>query len=230
MLSDAKVEVLDGPEAGTSATTNTSGSFSLSGTFDDSTRFRATKDGYVTATATLPICSPCTPNRRPLSFDLAVLATPVDLAGDYTLTFHAESSCLDIPSDLRTRTYAATITPASYSYAPPNTTFDVTLSGAPVLEAFSRFLIGVAGDDVTFWVDDPPLVEQIGANSFLEVHGLASASITSPAAGISASLDGSFDYCERKSPIGRYYDCTGDQVVAHHQCSAKNNRMILTRR
>src|SRR4029079_18685054 len=49
-LDGAGVEVVDGPLAGMSTTADANGSFSLSGTFDDATRFRATMDGHPAAT------------------------------------------------------------------------------------------------------------------------------------------------------------------------------------
>ena len=50
-LSGATVEVLDGPQAGTSAIADAKGEFSLSGAFGTATRFRATKEGYLDATS-----------------------------------------------------------------------------------------------------------------------------------------------------------------------------------
>ena len=86
-LAGASVEVLDGPQAGTSTTTDAAGQFSLRGTFDDTTQFRATKEGHVAATRTLlPYCAQCNPHRW-IYFYLAVLAPPVNMAGDYRLTF-----------------------------------------------------------------------------------------------------------------------------------------------
>ena len=43
-LGGAKVEVLDGPQTGLTTTANELGEFSLTGIFDDATRFRATKE------------------------------------------------------------------------------------------------------------------------------------------------------------------------------------------
>jgi hypothetical protein len=57
-LAAASVEVLDGPQAGTSATANAEGHLSLTGTFDDTTRFRATTEGHVAATQTWGRLSP----------------------------------------------------------------------------------------------------------------------------------------------------------------------------
>src|SRR5262245_64026295 len=56
-LAGARVEFLDGPQAGVSVTTDAMGHFQLFGMIDDTTRFRASKNGYLTADATiLPRC------------------------------------------------------------------------------------------------------------------------------------------------------------------------------
>ena len=49
-LGGAVVEVVDGPQAGLSTISNAAGQFSLSGRFDDDTRFRAAKAGHVAET------------------------------------------------------------------------------------------------------------------------------------------------------------------------------------
>ena len=116
-LAGVKVEVVDGPSAGVSTMSNPDGSFSLAGTFDDTVAFRASREGYVTATRTQ--------QRNPtgsvwLSFTLSVLAAPVAIAGDYTLTLSAASACAgSLPEGARERTYAATISPSLYPGAPP---------------------------------------------------------------------------------------------------------------
>jgi len=85
-LAGARVEVLDGPQAGASAIADASGQVTLSGTFDGATRFRASSDGHVSAIQTWN-CSVgavgCPTNARPwLGFYLAVLASPVNIAGN----------------------------------------------------------------------------------------------------------------------------------------------------
>src|SRR5215208_6724574 len=44
-LAGARIEVVDGPSAGMAATSDDNGQFVLSGSFDKTTRFRATKEG-----------------------------------------------------------------------------------------------------------------------------------------------------------------------------------------
>lgn len=72
-----------------STTADAEGQLSLTGTSDDRTQFRATKEDH------------------------------------YTLTFVADSTCTDLPNELRTRTYAATITPESNSHSLAHTLFSL---------------------------------------------------------------------------------------------------------
>jgi hypothetical protein len=220
------VEVVDGPQAGLSTMADGIGEFSLSGTFDDATRFRATKDGYVTATRTLqPFCAACNPNRW-INFSLEVLAPPVNMAGDYTLTFVADRSCTTLPNEVRTRTYAATIPPPSNAI-PANASFGVTVRGA--FKGWDVIGMGVAGDYVAVWLET--LVEQIAPNTFLSFGGLAAASIgTSAGSTIALPFDGEIAYCVTKSELGRYEDCYQGQAAARLQCTATNHQLILTRR
>jgi len=208
-ISGVKVEVLDGPQAGMSTTSSASGGFSLTGIFDDATRFRATKDGYVTATRTMqPFCAPCNPNRW-ISFSLEVPAEPANMAGDYTLTFVADSACVALPNELRTRTYNATIPPASNG-SPAN--FVIIVDGA--LSDWNVLDMGLSGDYVAIWLET--LVEQIAPNTSLSFGGLAAAAIgTSAQSTIALTFDGSIDY---------------KVSATHAQCTSKNHQLILTRR
>jgi hypothetical protein len=224
-LAGARVEVVDGPQAGLSTTADARGEFSFTGAFDEATRFRATKEGHATATRTLqPFCAPCNPNWW-INFSLEVPAAPVNVAGDYTLTFVAGSACSTLPNEVRTRTYTATIPPASNA-GPANAYFPLTVSGA--FEDWNVLGMGVAGDYVGIWLET--LVEQIAPNTFLSFGGLAAASIgTSAGSTIVLPFDGSIDYCVTKSEVGRYEDCYKG-LATHAQCTSKNHQLILTRR
>lgn len=210
-LAGARVEVVDGPLAGTSATSDAMGAFSLTGTFDDTTLFRATKEGHVAATQHWRRTSP---SAQPwLGFSLDVLAPPVNIAGDFTLTFIADGACAAaLPAELRTRTYAATMT-----HGASNNGYKIDVSGALFDSVYNWFSVGVAGDYLGFWLRDEHLVEVLAANTYLELSGVAAASVgTSGVATISASFDGVFDY--------------RGQEVTHARCESKNHQLILTRR
>ena len=242
----ARVEVVNGSQAGTFTTAGADGQFSLSGAFDAGSTFRASQDGYVAATqgwtcsTGLGTC-PANGANPWLGFYLDVLVAPVDITGNYTLTFIADSACSDLPSELRTRTYGATITP-SQPGNPLHTSLNNTISGAPFLGSFRSFGIGVAGHYLGFWLDgghDPPLVEQVAQNSYLAFSGVAAASVGTSASAITTSFDGWIEYCVMPSPMGAAYNCgtsntTGDpiprQAITRAHCESKNHQLILTRR
>jgi hypothetical protein len=63
-LAGVTIEILNGPSAGLTATSDSAGQWGFPGVFDDSTQFRATKDGYKPAIKPLgPFCAACNPNR-----------------------------------------------------------------------------------------------------------------------------------------------------------------------
>lgn len=246
-LAGARVEVLDGPDAGRSTTTDDAGQFWFTGTFDPTTRFRATGEGHVAATQTwncsVGSCPGATGARPWLAFYLAPLTSPVNIAGDYTLTFLADSACADLPAEARARTYSATITMDAKPNTPVNTSFNVAVSGAQFLRGFNSFGIGVAGDYLGFSLHgghDPPLVEQFAPDAYLAFSGNAAASVgASGTATFSAPFQGWIDYCEMKSPMGATYNCatspfTGESTpglaVVRAHCQSDNHRLILWRR
>jgi hypothetical protein len=232
-LVGATVDVVSGVDAGKTTITSASGDFTFRGTFDDSTTFRASKEGYVAATGVLtPACPTCNPNSRWIGFYLAVPARPIEIVGDYTLTFVADGACAGLPNELRTRTYAATITPVPLpEYA--DTRFNLSVSGAQFLKDYERIFIGVAGNFIAleFGGHGPYVVEQVAPNTYLAFDGRAGISVgPSPVSTISTSFDGSISLCERKSEMGSYYSCTSSEAIAHAECASKNHQLILTRR
>jgi len=234
-LSGARVEVVDGPQARTSTTTNASGDFLLTGTFDDSVTFRASKDGYIPATGTLRCAPLCDPGYRGISFALAVFAPPAPVAGDYTLTFTANTVCTTLPQAVRTRSYAATITPSSTTAFPANTLFAVKLSGARFFAGYDALTLGVAGNDLTFVFTEgghgPTVVEEVGPNTYLAFEGSGSTSVaTSGVATISMFFSGAIDHCQLPSAMGSSYDCPPNRAVALAQCNTGGHRLMLTRR
>ncbi len=247
-LAGARVEVIHGPQAGTSAIADATGQFSLTGEFDSTTAFRASADGYATATQpwSCSVGYVSGPDRRtPV---VGILSGPARATGGHRWSLHADfvadPACADVPTELHTRTYAATIVPEARTNVPANTSFALTVSGAPFLRTFDSFSIGVAGDYLGFFLHgghDPPIVEEIAANTYLAFSGNASASLPSPAVStISAAFDGWINYCEMRAPMGSgVYNCgtsnwTGEPIpgasVTYGLCQSKNHRLILARR
>jgi hypothetical protein len=216
------VEVVDGPHAGLSTATDAAGQFSLTGALDGTTRFRAAKEGHVAATQAWHCNAPCGPGAATpwLGFYLAVLAPNVDIAGDYRLTVTADSACADLPNEVRTRTYAAKITPRSRPDLPANASFDVKLSGATFVDGLDGFGIGVAGDHLGLWLHgghDPSFVERLAADTYLAFSGSATVSVRASDVGtISTSLEGWIEYY--------------GPAVERARCDSKDHRLTLTRR
>lgn len=223
-LAGAIVEVIGGPSTGTSTTTDGAGQFSLAGVFDDTTRFRASKDDHVASTAAL------TSAFGWISFHLAVLAPPVNMAGDYTLTFEADSGCTTLPAALRTRTYAATVTLNSaeiqgWAPVPPNTVFNLTLDGASVQDD-GIAAIGTAGDFVAFALFNdglPYIVEEVAPKIFVAITGYAeiSAGVSTGSTAFSGWI-AHLDYNPLVAPSR-----SGATLVS---CESKSHRLIVTRR
>jgi hypothetical protein len=230
-LAGARIEIVSGPETGAWITANAQGGFSFtSGTFDDTTQVRAQLDGYLAATQTVSRCVTC--SNYYAFFSLAGLALPINIAGEYTLTFQADSACTDLPIEVRTRRYAAIVTPNnSDASIPSNTLFDAVVGGPSFLADYGGFWIGVAGGYLAFHLDGdggPRLVEEFASNTYVAIGGLAAATVGPIFSTITAPFDGSIEYCERRSPIGSYPPC--DFPVARAQCTSKNHRLTLTRR
>jgi hypothetical protein len=217
-VSNAIVEVLDGPQAGSSTITDVSGRFSLTGQFKEATRFRATKDGYQAAIQTF--------QSTPMIFFLGIGGPSGNSA---TLTLEADPACTELPSEVRRRTYAATITAPSstLSTLPVNTIFTAILTGASLDSYFHVVYIHVAGDFVTFDLSDNGIEEEVAPEVYLYVGGYGGALAQAGAPAISAPLSGTIDYCVLKSDPGAAYPCS-DQAVARVQCRSANNRLTLT--
>ena len=232
-LAGATVEVVDGPQTGLSTTTDARGQYLLTGAFNDTNHFRATKDGYVSATWPFPpSCAACHPNWW-IHFYLEALAAHANIAGDYTLTFIADGACAGLPVEARTRTYAATVKLVSGSGGPSNSWFNVTVGGSTFLEHYNTFTIGVAGDYLSAEIGNghgaPGLVEQVAPNTYLTLGGDMATSVTD-ASTISAPFYGAVDRCELPTGWGSRYSCSTGAAVAWTQCGPANHQLILTRR
>jgi hypothetical protein len=223
-LAGARVQVLTGSHAGTTATVAGNGEFSMAGTFDDGTRFRATLDGYISADEMLlPSCAPCHPHKW-VNFYLDVPEHPVSIAGDYTLTLIADRSCTSIPAEFRTRVYPVTL--VSNASRPENW-FDMAFRDGDFEDKAAW--VAVAGNFVSIVFSDPGIIEEIAPLTYLSYYAGASATVpASPVTTISAPLDGQIDYCVLSSEPGDYYHCT--PTATHAQCKSTNHQLILTRR
>jgi len=226
-LAGASVEVVDGASAGTSATTGGDGAFSVEGIFDAGTRFRATKDAYVSATHAVQAGVPA----ASVFFWLDGPTAPANIAGDYTLSFVADGACADrLPDDIRRRTYLARIIEDGWPTHPAHTLFVAALSGATLDGYFNRMSIYVAGDYLRFDLSDNSILEEVEDDAYLSIGGVGTATVgTEGISAISGSLKGVFDYCVQKSEMNSGFHCDPAEATVHATCSG-NHQVILTRR
>jgi hypothetical protein len=234
-LGGVRVEVADGPKAGTVATTDQSGRFSMPGTFTGRMTVVASKDGYLQDSRTVPLGPPRPPSATGGNWELAFYLEPVGPAasidGDYTLTLTADTACKNLPAEARTRTYAATIAPLFGS----RTRFRATLSGASFVSTHDSALISTAGDFATFTICDsdpsqsyclPGILEEIRATTYVAIEGGGEASFD--ASGITLPFHGSFEYCPGEVVLTRdRYQCLATVPV---QCESDDHTLTLVRR
>lgn len=230
-VADARIEVIDGPLAGSAMTTTAQGRFFYPAAMSSPITFRATKDGYLPATQTARSNGG---NTLLATFQLDAVAPPVNIAGDYTLTFIADSACADqLPIDARTRTYAATVTPQPSAAGGAGTHLLLTASGSNPL-TLNSFPIGVAGNQVALLLfndEEPGLIESIDVKTFLMFAGQAdTVGAASTPASLTFSFNGAIDSCVVTSEGRGYGDCYYAERSAHQLCASKDHQVILTRR
>jgi hypothetical protein len=226
----ASVEVVSGQHAGMVTVSDAAGRFAFDQDVASPSTVRASKDGYAIGTGTSVLTSD---GRAYVSFSLAALSPPAAIAGSYTLTIAAGSACADLPGEVRTRTYQATIVRALTTSAPANTRFDGTVTGGQFAAYGNLFYVGVFGDYVSFSTEGegPTIVEHLGGNRYVTFNGAAGALVgPDGVATISVPFAGTIEYCELTSPIGQYYDCSAAKAAVRHECLSTGHQMTLARR
>jgi hypothetical protein len=240
-IAGATIQVIGGPFAGRTATSDTSGFYRLYGVAGD-LQIQASKDGYVPLTKPVTVAPLATPRRdQVLDFEITFVNQPAALAGSYLVTFSASASCAGkLPSDTMVRNYTATVTQDGVRLT-------VTLGGATFAGSSSpsgtplnkfigqvqplsiQFTVGTTGFDYYYYYyySTPGIIErlthpQIGAwgfsqNDYLAITGTATASITPSA--LSATLNGTLSM---RAPAG-----TGYRTLS--SCTATDHHLTLVR-
>jgi hypothetical protein len=177
-----RVEILDGPSAGQSYSGCGYRFYGVSGDL----HVRASKEGYQAETKSISMTG-----HQTLDFTLAPLIPPTSVAGRYTLTLTASSSCTQLPKDAMTRTYIATVDQDGARVR-------VTLTGATFLHEYdspgNQFSGEIHGNAITFGFGGNDeegqydFLEQLSPSTRLSVTGTA-VGVTTPA-GMTLQLTG----------------------------------------
>ena len=146
-----------------------------------------------------------------------------NLAGAYTLTVTADRACTSLPDEARTRTYTATLVPASLPATFRGTLSDARIVSVPIWYPF--FEIGVAGDFANVSLG---FVEQLSDGTYLAIEGRTAASIGP--LGITAPFNAHLVRCLNQPDMspGEYWWCGAD--VQGDECSSAANQLTLVRR
>ena len=235
-LGGARVEVVDGPSAGTTAISGDDGQFVLTGSFNESTRFRATKEGHDSRTqpwnCSVAVCLGASGAQPWLGFYLSVPEPAVNISGDYRLTFTADSACADLPDIARARSYRVKITAQPIGDRSSVPGYDVTVVDASLLGTLTGFPIGVAGSRLSFWLHgrhDPAIVEVLGGNTYLGFSGNAVTALAATgAATIETTFDGWIEHVALNSSLGQWYFPLPPSI-SKATCDSSNHRITLTR-
>ena len=225
---DARVTIVDGPGAGLSTTTSDDGRFAFAAfmTPAELTALRVEKGGY----------TPSNPRWRAPD-DITVLlraVTPLDIEGQYTITFTAAAECTQLPSALRSRTFTAAVSPVR----PDRLNFTSTLTGANFQSGYNTFSAVVASDAARFliyswdafnwWGDDEPIIERPATGGYVAWMGTATTPVLNSTSSITAAFNGSVSYCAAPSePTMTNYPPTCSAMV---ECKSDHHQLTLTRR
>jgi len=236
-LSRAQVELLTGPQAGVVATTDSTGEFSFTATVDDGSQLRASKEGHMSADVTLwHVCSGC-PGRpgRSVSLFLHVPNAPAAIAGDYTLTFTADSACTTLPENLRSRTYEVTIAPSPFmlgSTPEKTTSFHVAPRGGAFFGRIRFFWVNVAGNFVALRFgdsSDPSVIEAVAPYGHVAFGGSAAVAVVDSLRSVVTPFTGSIEHCVNPQISEDGYRCTAP-ATSRARCDSESHLLILTRR
>ena len=228
-IADARVTIVDGPQAGLSTTTNEDGRFAFAPftTPSDATALRIEKAGF----------APVTPRwgtRDEGSIALQSL-TPLDIEGQYTITFAAAAACSQLPAAAQTRTYTAAISPTR----PDRLNFTSTLTGAEFQRGYDTFFAGVASDAArlyiyswdafNWWLEDDPIIERLTPTSHLSISGTATTAVSSNQSTITAAFDGTFSFCAESKP-GAQPQWPPTCAVPPLECTSPRHQLTMTAR
>lgn len=220
-IAGATIEIVSGPSAGLTTTSDSGGQWGFAGAFDDSTQFRATKDGYEPAVQPLgPFCAACNPNRW-VNFALAAHATPANVAGSYDMTIIADGCTSGFPEQMRSRTYAVTLPASANAY------FGISPTGAKFVPGWNLVDGGVSGNYVGLWFES--LVEEFAPGKYLMfgMSGGETVAAEHPAT-ITMRAAGRISYCSVDAASGTFEACL--RAIGNADCNSQRHTIVLTRR
>lgn len=220
----SRVDIIQGPGAGTSVVSDGDGVFAFPGRFAAGAQItlRASREGYLDASKTIGMPAGGTPLWTELS--MKSMAPSADLTGRYLVTLTAADECsANLPEALRKRTYTASIvegqTKETFSgtlLVPPDktTTFNAAVSGTSATLSFGNIEFGV-----------PSVLEDVGTG-YLYIAGDATALVSTGR--ISGTLLADWVYCPRESAGLSAKDPFRCPASVAQRCSSSGHQILLS--
>lgn len=229
-LAGATIEIVNGPSAGRMTVSDSKGYWGFTGAFDDSTQFRASKEGFQTDIKPLgPFCAACNPNRW-VNFSLQAQATAANITGSYTMTITADRACAS--EQMLGRTFDVRIpslTDSSSGSSTGNAYFNISPTGATFAPGWGTFEGGVSGNYVGFWFET--LVEEQEPGHYLLIAMSAGGVVdTEHPDTIRARGDGRIAYCTVDPTSDGVYGCFSGKPLSYIKCDSTQHSLILTSR
>ena len=165
-LPDVRVDVIDGPMAGTIVHTGATGGFAFDQLFTEEATLRFWLPGYQTTTVRIPRPTNANVSGGPRAHIIVELPTSdpsPDISGAYTFTVSSGPSC-DGPEDLRTRWYDVTLSQHTnahsfrMNFADPNVkdvwkpTIEIRLKGSGMYMVVGDYMSGLIEDLPSSWI------------------------------------------------------------------------------
>jgi hypothetical protein len=228
-LSDAAVEIVDGPMSGRLIRTDVHGFFRFPEAFTDETTLRATKAGY--ETATVRVLKPTNANvvggpQTLVTIELPSPEPSIDISGMYTFTVGNSPACAVIPEPFRVRAYEVVLARHTNDYS-----FRMNFTDPNVHDAWNPAVeVRLKGSSVQIVIGDwnAGVIEDL-PSGWLNFSGFARTTISD--SGISGSfLEGgsAYTYCPGPRP-GKGTNMTTWECAAPQSCN-KGFTYSLTRR
>jgi len=223
---DSRVDIVQGPEAGTSVVSGGIGKFALPGRFAEGAQItlRASRDGYFDTSKT--IVMPRGGASMWTELGMKSMAPPSDLSGRYLITMTAADECrANLPETARSRTYTASIVRGQA---------EERFTGTLLVPPDKNMIFGaaVAGTSATLWFGDaefsvPGVLEDLGTGHLFIAGDVAA--MVSPGR-ISGVLRADWIYCPRESAGLSPNEPGGCPRSVAQSCNSRGHQILLSAR
>jgi Carboxypeptidase regulatory-like domain len=204
----AILQIVSDQHKGATVLADDNGRFTFAEPFNLSVRVRASQAGYLDDTRAITFTNMQNPAFTPY-FQLQTAGPVVNIAGRLRLRFQIDLACAEnVPAAFWTREYTAVV--------PPHSSFAVfgldggkfAPGGLGSYAGGNTVYASFFGQEMKFYLEDPPLVEVLSDSERFSIYGHASGEIDG--AETSWPFQGTFSYC-----LDGEYNCEVCESAAH---------------